>query len=253
LNLKFPLSRRQDGIVLLGNQDTNRTSGECSVDFVEAVILDIDGTLLDSNDAHARAYLDAATSLGLTSDFQMIRRIIGKGSDKLIPEAFGFDAESDRGKELDAMKGKIFKTRYLPTLRPTPGARELLLRLRRDGMKLVVATSAGKEDVDPLLERAGVKDLLQETTSADDAEASKPEPDVITAALKQVDAQPDHAIMLGDTPYDVEAASRAGVKIIAFRSGGWRDEDLHGALAVYDHAAHLLLHYDESVLGQRRQ
>ena len=157
---------------------------------IKAVILDIDGTLLDSNDAHAQAFVEAASTLGVASDFKTIRRLIGKGSDKLIPEAFGFDSESDVGKKLDALKGTIFKTTYIPTLLPTPGARELVQRFRREGLRLVVATSASKEDVNLLLERATVKDLVQELAAADDTGASKPEPDVVVAALKKAAPKP---------------------------------------------------------------
>src|SRR5687768_11047203 len=106
---------------------------------VKAVILDVDGTLVLSNEAHARAFVEAATEIGIKGDFETILRLIGKGSDKLIPEAFGFDSESNLGKELDTVKGKIFRGRYLPLLKPAPGARQLLSRLRHDGIRLVVA------------------------------------------------------------------------------------------------------------------
>jgi HAD superfamily hydrolase (TIGR01509 family) len=219
---------------------------------VKAVVLDIDGTLLDSNEAHARAYVEAASVLGIASDFKKILRLIGKGGDKLIPEAFGFDSESDAGKKLGALKGAIFKTKFLPTLRPTPGARELLRRFRGDGFRLVVATSAGKDDVDSLLEQATVKDLMEEIVSADDMDASKPEPDVVMAALNKVDAKPNEAVMLGDTPYDVQAARRAGVSIVAVRSGGWSSKDLEDAIEVYQDPADLLACYEKSVFGRHR-
>ena len=213
---------------------------------VRAVLLDIDGTLLLSNDAHAQAFVDAAVQLGVPADFSKVRRLIGKGGDKLIPEAFGFEAESDLGKRLDALKGKIFKSRYLPTLQPAPGARALLIRFREDNTKLVVATSAGKEDVDQLLERGEVRDLIHDSASAEEVEGSKPEPDVVLAALKKAKEEPRWVIMLGDTPYDVEASTRAGVRIIAVRCGGWMDTDLQGAVAIYDDPQDLLDHYDES-------
>ena len=125
---------------------------------VMAVILDIDGTLLLSNDAHARAFVEAAAALGIQRDFATVSRLIGKGGDKLIPEAFGFDSESDLGKELASLKGEIFGTRYLSTLKPAPGARQLLTRLRKDGIRLVVGTSASADEVSALLEQADVKD-----------------------------------------------------------------------------------------------
>src|SRR5688572_6310189 len=189
---------------------------------VNAVLLDIDGTLLLSNDAHASAFVEAAIALGINkADFNKVRRLIGKGGDKLIPEAFGVESKSDLGKKLDELKGRIFKTRYLPTLQPTPGACSLLSRLRHDGIRLVVATSAKKEDCDALLERAGVEDLVADTASGDEVAASKPEPDVVHAALNKVNADSSEVVMLGDTPYDVEAAGRTGVSIIAVRCAGW--------------------------------
>lgn len=218
---------------------------------VRAVILDVDGTLIHSNDAHAQAFLDAAKELGLeVPPFEEVRRRIGMGGDKLIPEVWGFEKESPEGERLDGRKGEIFRGRYLPELEPTRGARSLLHRLRDDGVKLVVATSASKEDLQGLLERVGVQDLIQDATSASEVEESKPDPDVVQAALEDAGLPADEVMMLGDTPYDVEAATRAGVRIVAVRSGGWGDADLEGAVAIYDHPADLLEHFDASPLGR---
>jgi HAD superfamily hydrolase (TIGR01509 family) len=216
---------------------------------LRAVILDIDGTLLDSNDAHTSAFVDAARELGIAADYEKIRRLIGKGGDKLIPEAFGFAQESDRGEALDGRKGEIFRERYLPQLHPTPGARALLERLRDEGLKRVVATSASKEDLEGLLERAGIADLVGEATSASDVEETKPAPEPVQAALEQAGCEPAEAVMLGDTPYDVESALRAGVRIVGVRSGGWNDEELRGAAAVYDDPADLLRSFRTSPLA----
>jgi HAD superfamily hydrolase (TIGR01509 family) len=217
---------------------------------VRAVILDIDGTLLLSNDAHARAFVDSAREMGIEADFHRIRRLIGMGGDKLIPEAFGFEKESDQGKRLDGRKGEIFRERYLPTLEPAPGARALLERLRGDGKTLVVATSADNADLKGLLEQAGVRDLVEEATSSGDVEESKPEPDVVEAALEKAGVPVEAVVMIGDTPYDVEASSRAGVRIVGLRCGGWGDRDLRGAAAVYDDPEDLLAHYAESPVGE---
>lgn len=217
---------------------------------VRAVILDVDGTLLLSNDAHARAFLDAARDLGLpVPEFEEVRRLIGMGGDKLIPRVWGFEKESPRGTELSDRKGEIFRERYLPELQPAPGARALLERMEREGLRRVVATSAQKKDLRGLLERAGVEDLIQESTSASEVEESKPDPDVVEEALRDAGHPAEEVVMLGDTPYDVEAARRAGVRILAVRCGGWGDEELRGAVAVYDHPADLLARYDQSPLG----
>jgi HAD superfamily hydrolase (TIGR01509 family) len=217
---------------------------------VRAVILDIDGTLVRSNDAHAQAFVDAAREQGIEADFEQIRRMIGMGGDKLIPRAFGFEKESPPGKRLDGRKGEIFRERYLPRLEPTPGTRELLERMRDDGLTLVVATSAGKDDLRGLLNRAGIRDLVEDATSASDVEESKPDPDVVQSALRKSGEAAEDTVMIGDTPYDVEAAQRAGVRLIGVRTGGWSAEELRGAIAVFDDPADLLAHYGETPLGE---
>jgi phosphoglycolate phosphatase-like HAD superfamily hydrolase len=169
---------------------------------LKGVLLDIDGTLLLSNVAHARAYVDAAAELGIEADIGLIRRLIGKGGDKLIPEAFGFDSESPQGKRLGELKGRIFQERYLPTLKPTPGARDLVCRLLQDQLKVIAATSATKSEADQLLMQAGVDDLVALMVTADDAESSKPDPDILQAAIKKIGEPTNAVVMLGDTPYD---------------------------------------------------
>ena len=216
---------------------------------LEAVILDVDGTLILSNDAHAQAFVDAGAELGHDVRFEAVRRLIGKGGDKLIPEVFGFSKESSDGRRLSDRKGEIFRERYLPRLEAAPGSRALLERLAADGLALVVATSADEADLKGLLDRAGVADLVGDSTSASEVEESKPDPDVVEQALEKSGADADRVVMLGDTPYDVEAATRAGVAIIAVRCGGWSDDELRGAIAVYDDPADLLAHYDESPLA----
>lgn len=215
-----------------------------------AALLDIDGTLIYSNDEHARAFELAAEEMGIESPgFDAVRRLIGKGGDKLIPEAFGFEADSDRGKELDERKGEIFRARFGPELRPTPGTRMLVERLRGQGMRIVIATSANGEDLALLLKRAGVEDLVDECTTSDDVEESKPDPDIVQAAVRLAGVGTGEAVMIGDTPYDVEAARRAGVAIIAVRTGGWTDEELRGALKVYDSPVAILDDLDAGPLA----
>jgi HAD superfamily hydrolase (TIGR01509 family) len=217
---------------------------------VRAVILDLDGTLLGSNDAHARAFVAAGRAMGLTIDFETIRRLIGKGGDKLIPEAFGFSSDSESGERLAALKKEIFMARFLADLEPTCGARDLLLRLRDEGIRRVLATSSGESSVRPLLQQAGVEDLIEEITSSSDVRASKPDPEIVEAALKKTGVPALQVVMLGDTPYDIEAATRAGIGVIALRTGGWSDADLSGAVAIYDDPADLLEHFETSPLGQ---
>jgi phosphoglycolate phosphatase-like HAD superfamily hydrolase len=217
---------------------------------IRYIILDIDGTLVDSNDAHARAWVEAFAEHGIKIAFEDVRRLIGMGGDKLLPKVSGIPEESPLGKAIGRRRGEIFKTRYLPHIKAFPCARELLLRCRKDGLHLVVASSAKEEELKPLLEIAGAADLIEEKASSDDADKSKPDPDIVQAALDGAGFSAAEAVMLGDTPYDIEAATRAGVRVIAFRSGGWNDAELAGALAIYDGPADLLAHYAESPLKQ---
>ena len=216
---------------------------------VRAAILDIDGTLIDSNDAHAQAWVDVGKEMGFDIEFGHVRRLIGMGGDKVLPEITGLEDESDEAEKVKKRRGEIFQERYLPTLQPFPQARELLERFQADGMALVVATSASKDDMAKLLEKAGIKDLIEEKTSQSDVEASKPDPDVIEAAVEKAGCKPSEAVMLGDTPYDVEAARRAGVPCVALRCGGWGDEELKDAVAIYDDPADLLANYAGSPFG----
>ena len=218
---------------------------------LEVVILDIDGTLVDSNDAHARAWVDALAEQDVHVPFEKVRSLIGKGGDKLLPELTGIEEDDAKGKKISERRAEIFKEHYLPRLRPFPEVRALMEKILARGLRLVVATSAKKEEVDPLLRIAGIEDLIDKKTSSDDAENSKPDPDIVQAAVKRAKIKPDQALMLGDTPYDVESATRAGVAIIGFRSGGWGDKDLAGAVAVYDGARDLLEKFEKSAIAQR--
>ena len=218
---------------------------------IRGVILDVDGTLVDSNDAHARAWVEALAEEGIRVEFERVRPLIGMGGDKLLPEISGIEEESPEGKRISERRGEVFKEKYLPSIKPCRGSRELLKRMKGDGLKLVVASSAKEDELDPLLEIAGASGLIEEKTSSDDAENSKPDPDIIQAALDGSGLSPEEAVMLGDTPYDIEAAKKAGVDTVALRCGGWKDEDLAGAIAIYDDPADLLAHYDRSPLKRR--
>jgi HAD superfamily hydrolase (TIGR01509 family) len=219
--------------------------------MLRSVLLDVDGTLLDSNDAHASAWVDTFREFGYDVPFAKVRRLIGMGSDKLLPETVRLEKDSEQGKALGERRTRIFEERYLHTLRPFPRARDLLERMREDGLTLVVATSATKKESSGLLAQAGVADLMDEKTTSSDAKHSKPDPDIVQAALDASGAAASEVIMLGDTPYDVEAATRAHIAIVALRCGGWDDESLRDAIAIYDDPATLLDAYDDSPFGRR--
>jgi HAD superfamily hydrolase (TIGR01509 family) len=216
------------------------------------VLLDVDGTLVDSNDAHAEAWVAALAENGVDVPLKKVRRLIGKGGDKLLPEAAGIAADSPKGKAISKRRGELFQEQFLPVLRPFPGVKELLARMRQEKLRLAVASSAKDDELKGLLHVCGADQYVETRTSADDAESSKPEPDIVEAALKQIGLPADKVILLGDTPYDVEAAERAGVAVVALRCGGWDDADLTGAIAVYDSPADLLERFDESPFSASR-
>jgi len=207
---------------------------------VSAIVFDVDGTLIDSNPAHAEAWALALSEYGSPHEPDHIRPLIGMGSDKLLPMVARLEVESPQGKAILARKKTLFYER-LPRLQPTRGARALLTFLREQGKTLVVATSADEEEMHAILEQAGVADLIPRRTSSDDADRSKPDPDIVRAALALASTPPAAAVMIGDTPYDIEAARRAGVDCIALRCGGWwPDLDLGGAIAIADDPQGLL-------------
>ena len=216
---------------------------------IRGILLDIDGTMLDSNDAHARAWVEALTEFGVEATFDKLRGIIGKGGDKVLPEVAHVDADSERGHKISARRSALFLRKYLPHLAPFRDARELVLRAQSAGLKAVVATSATDEELSALLHQANLADLLFEKATSSDAARSKPDPDIVQAAVKRAGIPPRELLMLGDTPYDVEASSRAGVAAIALRCGGWTDAELSGAIAIYDDPKDLLARYDASPLA----
>jgi HAD superfamily hydrolase (TIGR01509 family) len=218
--------------------------------LLRGVIFDIDGTLVDSNDAHAQSWVDTFAEAGYDVPFDVVRPLIGMGADKLLPKTIGIKHDTAEAKKLIKRRSEIFRERYLPRLRPLDGSRDLVLRVRSDGLKAVVATSAKDEELRGLLKAARVEDLMQERATASDAKRSKPDPDIVEAAIKESDVGPENLVMIGDTPYDIEAASKAQVRAIAFRSGGWTDEALKGAVEIYDGPADLLAHYDSSLIGR---
>jgi HAD superfamily hydrolase (TIGR01509 family) len=215
---------------------------------IKAVLFDVDGTLVDSNDAHAGAWVKAFAEHGITVDPITVRRSIGMGGDKLMPAVSNLEEDSPLGEKISERRGEIFKQEFLPNLKPFPGARELIEAIKQRGYTAVAASSAAKDELGPLLKIAGAGALMDARTSSGDADESKPAPDIVQAALGRAKAAPTEAVMIGDTPYDIAAARSAGVRIIAFRSGGWLDPDLVGATEIYDGAWDLLARLDRSLL-----
>jgi HAD superfamily hydrolase (TIGR01509 family) len=213
---------------------------------LDGVLLDVDGTLIDSNDAHARSWSEALGEFGRETPPEKIRPLIGMGGDKLLPMLLGVEADSKTGRAFLERRARVFRERYVPHLRLMPGAKELVVRLEDEGLKLIIATSAAESELNTMLKQVGLDDLVEEKTSSSDADRSKPDPDIIQAALEKADLSPKRAILLGDTPYDVEAGTRASVDTVALLCGGWPADALKGAIAIYRDPADVLGHFTTS-------
>ena len=212
---------------------------------LRAILFDLDGTLVDTNDLHVEAWDRAFREHGHEFSRERIHSQIGKGGDNLVPSLLP-DASEEEQEAIDERHGEIYKGELMPTARPFTRASDLLRRTKEEGLKVALASSAGSEEVDHYVELLG-KDLISFTTGKDDVEASKPCPDIFEAALKKGGLRPDEAIVIGDTPYDVIAAKRAGLDCIAVLSGGFPEDELReaGAIAIYRDAADLLDHWHE--------
>lgn len=213
--------------------------------MIKAVIFDLDGTLIDSNDAHAHSWVEAFEEHGVFISFQEARELIGMGSDKILPLVTGLKKDDPEAREINRRHKEIFDEKYRARLKPFPAVKDLLTRMHYDGVKLAMASSSKKDDLETLLEIAGVKSLLDEITSSEDVEASKPDPDIMEIALRKIGHARDEVIMIGDTPYDVEAARKAGIRIVALRCGGWSDSALKGATQIRENPRDILEHYPE--------
>lgn len=209
--------------------------------MIQGVILDVDGTLVLSNDAHARAWVDAFAEYGYAVPFERVRPLIGMGGDKLLPTVVpGLSDQEGEGKEIARRRQEIFLARYASSLAPTPGAHAFVQYVVDRGLKAIVASSAKPDELETLLTAAGVESLLPERTTTSDADESKPAPDVVSVALDRLGLPQAEAVMIGDTPYDVASARGAGIGVIALRCGGFSDQDLAAATAIYDDPADLL-------------
>lgn len=205
------------------------------------VLLDVDGTLVDSNDAHAHAWCEALSKHGHDIAFSRVRSLIGMGGDKLVELLVGLDRDDKKNKKLGEARSELFLEKWIHTVRPLRGSRQLVLRLRNEGYQYALATSAKTEELQPLLEIADIADLTPTRTTSSDVEQSKPDPDILEAALAKLSVERAHAVMVGDTPYDVSAAMAARVSMIGVTSGGWSAEALTGSLAVLTGPAELAI------------
>jgi len=228
------------------------TPQKCQGRRPRAVLFDVDGTLVDTNDLHAAAWRGAFLNFGLDKPVEEIRWQVGKGGDNLIPALFPDLSEPQR-EEIEDFRGDLFKRDYLPRATPFPGVRDLFERLAGEDVRIVLASSSHSEEVAYYLSLIACADLVTATTSKDDVDKSKPCPDIFAAALAKVaPLGADDAAVVGDTPWDAKAAGKLGLRTIGFRSGGFPDEALAeaGACELYDGPGDLLERFDRSVFGR---
>ena len=218
--------------------------------MVEAVIFDLDGTVVDSNELHVEAWREAFREYGKDFPTKELHRQIGKGGDKYLPEFLTERELREFGKELEQFRADLFKRKYLERVRPFPRVRDLFQRIRDDGKRIALASSGNDTEVEHYVKLAELVEVIESRTSKSDVEHSKPSPDVFTAALNLLGVMPQDAIAVGDTPYDVEAAKKIGLPTIALLCGGFSEDELRasGAIAIYRDPADLLESYLRSPL-----
>ncbi len=220
----------------------------------KAVIFDIDGTLIDTVRLHAEAWAETFRQYGLEVPVDDIRAQIGKGGDQLMPVFVSREMVEEHGEDMEKFRANLFKEKYFPKANGFPGVRELFQRIRSEGGKIVLASSCKAEELDRHVDLAGVPDLIDAATTSDDAERSKPFPDIFEAAMERLDGiDTADALVVGDSPYDAEAARKAGLKTVGLLAGGFSEEELRnaGAIAIYKDPADLLRNFESSPLSNR--
>jgi HAD superfamily hydrolase (TIGR01509 family) len=218
--------------------------------MIEALLSDMDGTLVQSNWLHAEAWQRAFAQMGIVLEKEDVRRQIGKGGDELIPVYVPWWKRRQVEEPLKAYRKFVFEQDYLSEVKALAGARELLVRAKAAGIRVALASSADKEELQTYKKIVGIEDVVEEETSAADASKSKPHPDIFSAALKRLKLPATKCMALGDTPYDAEAAGKAGMRTIGVTTGGWSREELMaaGCVEAYESVAELLERFEESAL-----
>ena len=201
---------------------------------IQAILFDIDGTLVDTNDLHVRCWLEAFEHFGRTFEYGVMRHQIGKGGDLLVPDMLNAKEMRMFGEELTKYRTELYKRDYMPQARPFHGAKEALAALHDRGIRIALASSSNEDEVEYYTQLLGVESLLTASTSKKDADHSKPSPEIFRAALEQTGADEDRTFAVGDTPYDILAAHRIPLPIVAVLSGGFERELLAKSEFLFD-------------------
>ncbi len=223
--------------------------------MIRAAIFDVDGTLIDSVDLHAEAWQRALAHFGHNEPYEEVRHQIGKGGDQLMPVFLSKDELEQRGGDLEKFRSELYRSEYMKRVTAFPRVRELFERLHRDGIQIALASSAPAEELKYYKDLLNISDLIDARTSADDAERSKPYPDIFAAAIARLEnVGPEETVAIGDTPYDALAARELDVAPIGLLCGGFPEHELRhaGCIAIYTSPSDLLDHYDESVFSRKR-
>jgi HAD superfamily hydrolase (TIGR01549 family) len=212
-----------------------------------AVIFDVDGTLVDSKDLHAACWSETFRSPGHNIEADAVRPHIGKGGDQLIPALLPPDDAEREAERLQHHRASLFERCYQNRVKPFSRVRALMERLRASGIRIVLGSSGKAEEVGRVKDLLDIGDLVEGATTADDADRSKPHPDIFAAALARLAP----VLVIGDTPYDAQAARAAGLSTIGLTSGGFDEADLRaaGCIRVYRDIEDLLEHYDSSPIA----
>ncbi len=213
----------------------------------QAVLLDVDGTLVDSNDAHA--WVEALAEHDVEVGWSQVRRLIGMGGDRIVELLVGLPRDADANEEIGARRAEIFRERWLRTITPFPRTRDFMLLLRAEGYHYAIASAARGEELTALLEIADIADLCEVATTSSDVEESKPHPDIVEATLARLPVERHRAVMIGDTPYDLAAARGAYIDMIGVTTGGWTRDALAGCVGVFAGVADLRARWPETPLG----
>lgn len=216
---------------------------------VSTAILDIDGTLVDTNYHHVIAWARALQRFDIDVALWRVHRLIGMGGDQVVTSLCGQEVEDEHGDEIRSAESEEYM-RLIGEVRPLEGARDLIIALKDRGHSVVLASSAKEDEVDVYLDLLEVRALVDAWTTSADVESTKPAPDLVQAALKKSGHEPNAAVMIGDTPWDIEAAGKAGLETIAVITGGFSEQELTKAeaAAVVESVGELLERLDDTRL-----